>query len=84
VPEGHLGIESFDFDGTTPVRRLAIGDIRIEPRIWMEPGANTTCIRWRLVASGRSADPLLSVAILAAARRRVRVIRRHRGVGDNR
>jgi len=68
VPEGHLGIESFHLDGTIPVWRFAIGDIRIEQRIWMEPGANTTYLGWRLVASGRSADPLLSVAILANGR----------------
>ena len=48
--------------------RFAIGDIRIEQRIWMEPGANTTYLAWRLVPSGRSADPLLSVAILANGR----------------
>src|SRR6266700_449034 len=47
---------------------LAIGDIRIEQRIWMEPGANTTYIAWRLVASGRGVDPVLSVALLANGR----------------
>src|SRR6266478_1220895 len=65
APEGLLGLENFHFDGTIPVWHFAIGEIRIEQRIWMEPGANTTYIAWRLVASGRGFDPVLSVAAVA-------------------
>jgi 4-alpha-glucanotransferase len=68
VPEGHRGLETFHLDGTIPVWRFAIGDVRIEERIWMEPGANTTYIAWRLVAPGSGASPVLSVAILANGR----------------
>jgi 4-alpha-glucanotransferase len=50
------------------VWRFAIGDVCIEERIWMEPGANTTYIAWRLVAPGSGASPVLSVAILANGR----------------
>src|SRR6266851_446284 len=35
VPEGHRTLEHFRLDGTIPVWRFAIGDIRIEQRIWM-------------------------------------------------
>src|SRR6266568_536462 len=68
VPAGHRELENFHLDGTIPVWRFAIGDIRIEQRIWMEPGANTTYIAWRLVTSGSFPEPRLSVALLANGR----------------
>src|SRR5262249_25646242 len=49
-PRGHVHIESFHLDGTVPVWRFAIGDLSVEQRIWMEPGANVTYVAWRLVA----------------------------------
>jgi 4-alpha-glucanotransferase len=45
-------VESFHLDGTMPVWRFAIGDLRVEQRVWMEPGANVTYVAWRLVAGG--------------------------------
>jgi predicted glycogen debranching enzyme len=48
-PAGHIHIESFDLDGSLPVWIFAIGSIRIEARIWLEPGANTTHVAWRLM-----------------------------------
>jgi predicted glycogen debranching enzyme len=68
APDGHLRLENFHLDGLVPVWRFAIGDIRIEQRIWMEPGANTTYVAWRLVACGSSPDPRLSVSLLANGR----------------
>jgi 4-alpha-glucanotransferase len=65
APPGYLGIEHFHLDGTVPVWRFAIDDMRIEQRIWMEPGADTTYVAWRLTGSGRGSDMRLSVAILA-------------------
>jgi predicted glycogen debranching enzyme len=50
-PAGHLHIESFRVDGTIPVWVYAIGLIRIEARIWLEPGANTAYAAWRLMPS---------------------------------
>src|SRR5215470_157223 len=35
APQGHLAIESFALDGSIPVWRFAIGECRIEQRIWM-------------------------------------------------
>ncbi len=68
APEGHLTIESFHLDGSIPVWRFAVGAHRIEQRIWMEPGAITTYVAWRLVAGPDGASPLLSVAVLTNGR----------------
>ncbi|HEX3864964.1 MAG TPA: amylo-alpha-1,6-glucosidase [Stellaceae bacterium] len=68
APQGHLAIESFALDGATPVWRFAIGDCRVEQRIWMEPGANTTYVGWRLLAAPPGPPPYLSVILLANGR----------------
>jgi 4-alpha-glucanotransferase len=47
-PQGNVFIESFLLDGRMPVWRFAVEDIRLEERIWMEPGANTTYVAYRL------------------------------------
>ena len=53
-PSGYRHIERFHLDGTTPVWTYACADARLEKRIWMEPGANTTYVRYRLLrAAGR-------------------------------
>jgi predicted glycogen debranching enzyme len=58
-PAGHVHIESFHLDGTIPVWLFAIGSIRIEARIWLEAGANTTYAAWRLLPdAGLSSRPL--------------------------
>src|SRR5918996_6077679 len=46
-PQGHLHIESFLLDGCMPVWRYALGDLSLEMRIWMEPGAATVYIAYR-------------------------------------
>jgi predicted glycogen debranching enzyme len=48
-PAGYVHIESFHLDGTIPVWLFSIGLIRIEARIWLEPGANTAYVGWRLL-----------------------------------
>jgi 4-alpha-glucanotransferase len=53
VPQGYLQLESFHLEGRMPVWRFAAGEARVEQRIWMEPGANTTYVAWRL-------EPLLA------------------------
>ena len=53
APDGYRLIERFHLDGTTPVWHYACADALLEKRIWMEPGANTTYVRYRLLrASG--------------------------------
>jgi predicted glycogen debranching enzyme len=52
-PNGHLHIERFRLEGTTPVWTFACADALLEKRIWMEHGANTTYVQYTLVrASG--------------------------------
>jgi predicted glycogen debranching enzyme len=46
-PRGHEHIESFRLEGRMPVWEYAIGDQRIESRIWMEPGSDTTYVAFR-------------------------------------
>ena len=53
-PSGHRLIERFQLDGTTPVWTYACADARLEKRIWMEPGANTTYVRYRLLRAARA------------------------------
>jgi predicted glycogen debranching enzyme len=48
-PQGYRHIERFALDGTAPVWTYAVGDALLEKRVWMEPGANTTYVRYRLV-----------------------------------
>jgi predicted glycogen debranching enzyme len=69
-PVGHTHIECFELDGRLPVWRYALGPHRIEMRIWMEPGANTTYVAYRLqpdrMTAGRTLK--LNVTLLANAR----------------
>ncbi|MGH7191828.1 MAG: glycogen debranching enzyme N-terminal domain-containing protein, partial [Acetobacteraceae bacterium] len=66
APSGHVGIESFFFDGTTPVWIYAVGGHRIEARIWMEPGEDATWLAWRLLpVAGNEAPLKLRVRLLA-------------------
>ena len=48
VPHGYVHLESFHLEGRMPVWRYAMGHLLLEQRIWMEPGANTTYVAWRL------------------------------------
>lgn len=68
-PRGYLHLEAFHLDGRQPVWRYAIGDIRLEARIWMESGANTTYLAWRLLNQPMACDQVrLSVRLLINAR----------------
>jgi len=61
-PAGYRLIERFRLDGTTPVWTYACADALVEKRVWMEPGANTTYVRWRVL---RGQGPLtLTVKVL--------------------
>ena len=48
-PHGYVDVESFRLDGTTPVWTYACADALVEKRIWMEQGANTTYVQYRLL-----------------------------------
>ena len=55
APLGHREIERFRLEGTTPVWSFACGDALLDKRVWMEPGANTTYVRYEV---RRAATPL--------------------------
>jgi predicted glycogen debranching enzyme len=63
APEGFLNIERFHLEGTTPVWTYALADALIEKRIFMQTGANTTYVLYRLV---RASTPVeLSIKVMA-------------------
>ncbi|HET9488156.1 MAG TPA: amylo-alpha-1,6-glucosidase [Methylomirabilota bacterium] len=49
APQGYRAIERFHLDGTTPVWTYALADALVEKRVWMDPGANTTYVRYALL-----------------------------------
>ena len=61
TPAGYGHSERFRLEGTTPVWSFACADALLEKRIWMQPGANTTYIRYDL----RRASAPLTLAIKA-------------------
>ncbi len=68
-PQGHLHLESFHLDGRLPVWRHALGARRLETRLWMEPGANTTHVAYRLDRAPLAAGPArLEVRLLVNGR----------------
>jgi predicted glycogen debranching enzyme len=48
-PEGYRFLEAFRLEGTTPVWTYTCADALLEKRVWMEPGANTTYVRYDFV-----------------------------------
>lgn len=47
-PAGYHHLESFWLEGTVPVWAFALADALLEKRVWMQPGANTTYVRYTL------------------------------------
>lgn len=47
-PQGYRRIEEFRLEGMSPVWAYACGDALVSKKIWMEQGANTTYVRYRL------------------------------------
>jgi predicted glycogen debranching enzyme len=62
-PDGFNHLERFHLEGTTPVWTFALGDALLEKRIWLQPGANTTYIRYTL-KRGNSALLLKAKALV--------------------
>jgi len=54
-PTGYHQLNRFHLEGTTPVWTFGVGNALLEKRIWMQPGANTTYIQYRLA---RATGPL--------------------------
>jgi predicted glycogen debranching enzyme len=49
APEGHRFIERFRLEGGAAVWTYACADALLEKRVWMEQGANTTYVQYRLL-----------------------------------
>ena len=54
APEGHRFIERFRLESGVPVWTYASADALLEKRAWMEQGANTTYVQYRLL---RGSEP---------------------------
>src|SRR6266478_2513415 len=48
-PTGFQHIEGFLLDGTTPVWTYAFSNARLEKRVWMQQGMNTTYVQYTLL-----------------------------------
>ncbi len=55
-PDGTHHLNRFHLEGTTPVWTYACADALLEKRIWMQRGANSTYIQYRLT---RASGPML-------------------------
>jgi predicted glycogen debranching enzyme len=64
-PEGYKLLDSFHLDGTIPVWRFRCGAAIVEHRIWLEPGADTVHLAWKLEGEGAAS---LAVSFLANGR----------------
>lgn len=51
APAGYLQLQRFELQGAAPCWYYACSDALIEKRIWMEHGANTTYVSYRVVAA---------------------------------
>jgi len=65
APEGYRGLAEFHLDGTIPTWRFRCGDAVVEHRIWLEPGADTVYVAWKLEGEG---DAWLGVTFLVNCR----------------
>ena len=61
-PLGFRHLERFHLEGTTPVWTFACADALLQKRIWMEPGANTTYVRYEVRRA--SAPVHLSIKVI--------------------
>ena len=56
TPEGFHNIERFHLEGNIPVWTFAFGDAQLEKRVFMQPGANTTFVLYRLVRASAAVE----------------------------
>jgi predicted glycogen debranching enzyme len=63
---GHHHLNRFHLEGATPVWTYACANALLEKRVWMQPGANTTYVQYRLA---RATGPL-SLSIKAIVNHR--------------
>jgi predicted glycogen debranching enzyme len=79
APRGFCHLESFRLEGLTPVWNWLVGDLRLEQRLWMRHGENTTYVEFRHLGGEQ---PLhLSIAPLCTYRDYHRQLRGERPFG---
>jgi predicted glycogen debranching enzyme len=66
APVGHPWIVSFSLEGSVPTWRYALGDVLLEKRLWMQRGAHTTTVLYRLLQASQPVR--LSLTALVNAR----------------
>jgi len=62
-PRGFQHIEGCRLEGTMPVWTYAIGDARLEKRVWMQQGANTTYVQYTMVQGSSSLEMELKTLV---------------------
>jgi predicted glycogen debranching enzyme len=62
-PQGHLLLEDFHFEGSTPVWTYALADALLEKRIWMRQGENTTYVQYTLLRASRAVEMQCKVLV---------------------
>ena len=65
APDGYRHIEEFRLDGTIPCWRYRCGAATVEHRVWLEPGADTVYVAWKLEGAD---EAWLGVTFLANGR----------------
>ncbi len=63
APDGHHHLVQFRLEDTVPVWRFAYADALLEKRLWMEPGADTTYVEYRLLAADGPVDLVLDALV---------------------
>jgi hypothetical protein len=65
-PQGYTLLESFWLEGSVPVWRFALDGAILEKRVWMQHGANTTFVEYRLVKTtgpAKATEPMKTSAL---------------------
>src|SRR5262249_28157688 len=52
-PQGYVNLERFRLEGSCPVWTFASADARLEKRIFMQTGANTTFVQYSLISAAQ-------------------------------
>ena len=63
APNGFASIEEFRLDGTMPVWTYALQDARVEKRVWMRQGENTTYVQYTLREGSGPAELILKALV---------------------
>ena len=63
IPLAHPWIVSFALEGTVPTWRYALGDVLLEKRLWMQSGAHTTTVLYRLLQASAPVQLCLTALV---------------------